>query len=167
MKYLPLFIIFYSMSCTEKSPTDRLQDEIKIHLSKTMHDFKSYEPVDYSKVDSTFTVYASTPRGKGLYDSLRRCTVLQERFTENARSYTYTAPETAMKLLSDSKRYGQVGDSLLAVINKEEKEYRGVFNGYKIVHSFRGKNMSGATVLSKKRFSFDTAYKLIDAQDVK
>jgi len=53
-----------------------------------MHDFKSYEPVEYGKLDSTFTSYYTTER----YDSLKK--ELKEAMNESkvyTDKLTYTS----------------------------------------------------------------------------
>jgi hypothetical protein len=143
-----------------------MKEGIKSYLAKTMHDFKSYEPVEFKKPDSMYTNYAESERGKALFDSIDLCDKMQKSYLERSKEYTYTSPRVALKLLDDGKRYLTKADSLLKLVDKERGLFAKKFNGYKMVHTFRGKNMNNATIITTKRFYFDSAFTVTKSVEV-
>jgi hypothetical protein len=166
MKKFVVFLLPFAVGCHSKTLDEKLQDGIKAHLAKTMHDFKSYEPVEFKKPDSAYTNFAESERGKALFDSTDRYNKTQENYLERARRYTYTAPRVALGLINEGKEYGVKADSLLKLIDKEKDLFTKRFSGYKMLHTFRGKNMNGATIIITKRFYFDTAFNVTKSVEV-
>ena len=56
-----LFIIAICFLLTACSKEDKAKKAIKNHLAKTMHDFDSYEPVEYGTLDSTVSTVELSP----------------------------------------------------------------------------------------------------------
>lgn len=56
LTFIALSVILFSCS----NNTDRAKKLIKEELSKSLNDFKSYEPVQYGTLDSTFTSFDDT-----------------------------------------------------------------------------------------------------------
>lgn len=166
MEKLFLFLLALVISCKQKSREDLMKDGIKEYLSKTMHDFKSYEPVEFKKPDSTYTNYLTSDRGQALYDSIDNYNKLQEDLLTRAKEYTYTAPRVALEILKEGRVYNAIADSLIKIRDKEKADFIKKFNGYEMLHSFRGKNMNGATILTTKRFYFDTTFTVIKSVEV-
>lgn len=107
MKKQKLVIMLFSLIVIGCSKEDKAKSLIKEELAKTMNDFKSYEPVEYGKLDSNITSY-------------------EKDFSK-----------------SDS-------------INEIERvSFKPKFIGYGMIHSFRGKNAVGGTVLNRYWFYFD------------
>lgn len=166
MKKLLLFLLPFIVSCHTKTAEEKMKEGIKTYLSKTMHDFKSYEPVEFKKPDSVYTSYGESERGLELLDSIKRYNKLHESYLDQARSYTYTSPRVALSILNVGSVYGAKADSLLKLIDKETPLFERKFNGYEMVHSFRGKNMNGATIITTKRFYFDSAFNVTRSVEV-
>lgn len=166
MKKLIVILLPIAVACHTKTLDEKLQDGIRVHLSKTMHDFKSYEPVEFEKPDSAYTNFAESERGKALFDSTDRYNKKQEDYLERARRYTYTSPGVALSIINEGKIYGAKADSLLKLIDKEKDSFKKKFSGYKMQHTFRGKNMNGATIIKTERFYFDSAYNVTKSVEV-
>ena len=49
-------MLLLSLSSCTKSPMDKVEDAVREELRKTLHDFSSYEPVEWGKLD---TIYVS------------------------------------------------------------------------------------------------------------
>jgi hypothetical protein len=166
MKKLLLLLFPLAVACHTKTPDEKMKEGIKTYLSTTMHDFKSYEPVDYKKTDSVYTSYLTTDRASALLDSLKLYNKLWEAIIKEAREYTYTSPTTGLRLLKQGRAYQAKIDSVNKIIDSEKTTFVKRFNGYEMAHTFRGKNMNGATIITTKRFYFDTTYKVTEAVEV-
>ena len=124
---IAVFIILLLLFCIGcKNKDDKVKELIKQELSKTMNDFKSYEPVEFGKLDSTFTAYDRATFS--LVDTI--------------------AAESIEKQLKIEKEFNEEQD-------RKEKAFKKEFTGYAMTHTFRGKNSFGAMVLSKYRFFFN------------
>ena len=55
-KLLLSSMLLLSLSSCTKSPMDKVEDAVREELRKTLHDFSSYEPVEWGKLD---TIYVS------------------------------------------------------------------------------------------------------------
>lgn len=110
------------------SPEKKAKKLIEEHLSKTMNDFKSYEPVEYSKLDSTFTAYE--------------------------REYTIVA-DTTVDGVDDNRSSIERQKEADAKEDLKEKNFKPQFIGFHMNHQFRGKNSFGAMVISDYNFQFD------------
>lgn len=166
MKKLILFLLPLAVACKTKTKDELMKDSIKAYLSKSMHDFKSYEPVEFKKPDSTYSNYAESERGKALFDSIDYYNKKQGIYLEQSRKHMYTSTYVASKMMNDGKIYGAKSDSLLKLVDKEKDFFVKRFNGYKMLHTFRGKNMNGATIINTKRFYFDTAFVVTKSVEV-
>lgn len=166
MKKLLLLLLPLAVACKTKTKDEMMKDSIKAYLSKSMHDFKSYEPVDYKKTDSVYTSYLTTERGSALLDSLKLYNKLWEEIIDEAKEYTYTSPTTGLRLLKQGRVYQAKIDSVNKIMDSEKAAFVKKFDGYKMLHTFRGKNMNGATIIKTERFYFDTTYKVTEAVEV-
>jgi hypothetical protein len=119
MKKLLTLLAILTIISTSCSKEDKAKKLIKAELSKNMNDFKSYEPVEFSKIDSAFT------------------------------SYEGAEYERMLELPEDQFNEAMKKDSL------DRVNFKPVFKGYSMLHSFRAKNSLGAVVLNRYRFYFD------------
>jgi hypothetical protein len=71
-----------------------------------------------------------------------------------------------LSILDKGKVYSAKTDSIENVIDKETAAFVKKFNGYKMVHTFRGKNMNNATIITTKRFYFDSAFTVTKSVEV-
>ena len=127
---------FLIISCS--SPEKKAKKLIEGHLSKNMNDFKSYEPVEFSKLDSSFSTY--------------------ERRTMDLDIDTVVT--------DDLNSAYEKEDKFNAQEDINEKNFKPVFIGWRMNHQFRGKNAFGAMVLSDYNFQFDKDLtKIIESTD--
>lgn len=155
-----------------KTNEDKAKKAIEKSLSETMHDFKSYESVKFGKLDSTFSAYYDDPSYKKksnaaslLLDSVNKVhETLQSLIEVNERSaITYSdwykgsdfdmrerkaikRNRTNSKILLDSL------DRIMIALKQDSAAFKPSFTGYKISHTFRGKNSNGATIINSKDF---------------
>src|SRR5579862_4156486 len=62
MKKLLYIILIFSSSCGHKSPEERAKKLIDEQMKLTLNDYKSYEPVTFGKLDSSFTDFKDDPK---------------------------------------------------------------------------------------------------------
>lgn len=167
---LTLLIAFTVLvSCSNE---DKAKKAIKKHLSETMHDFKSYEPVKYGSLDSTYSKYYNENSYKTLsktldifLDSVTRIhektrDLMSENEISALRYYDwYQGSKYDVQEKSDIKKFRMISrklldsiDVIMVSLKKDSTEFKPKFNGFKISHSFRGKNSSGATVINSNDF---------------
>lgn len=166
MKKLILLLLPLAVACKSKTPEEKMKDSIKAYLSKSMHDFKSYEPVDFKKTDSVYTSYLTTERGQALLDSLKLYNKTWEEILERAKEYRYSSPTTALSILKGGRICEAKIDSVTKIMDSEKASFIKKFDGYKMLHTFRGKNMNGATIIKTERFYFDTTFAVTKSVEV-
>jgi hypothetical protein len=183
MKTLLYTIALLSMLlCSGCSKESKAKSAIKNYLFKVMYDYNSYQPVEYGKLDSTFSNYNSTTEFKN-YDSLREQmedTIISMSKTDSMMAVDPSSlssveiDNAVKKIRADTVIIARLIDSVKktnTIIDKKRKEYKPSFSGYSIFHSYRGKNANGAYVLAREVFflnkSLDTVFESIDADSLK
>lgn len=160
---LSVFAIIALCSC-EKSNEDKVRELIESQLKTTMKDWSSYEFVEMSPIDSTFTLFMDTPEGKKY--RLKRDSIMKIR-----------AQYESNIMFSDlygSKRVKEMRDSLPILEKMEksitersikaEKAYKGDFTGYRVRFVCRGNNSFGAKVINKAWFFINKDFTKITNQ---
>lgn len=127
---------------------------IKEYLKSSMNDFSSYEPVEFSSLDSTFSTFFDTDEGEKLNDEIRETYDRSRTFYDVMSKYKHNPKITELyeKLYQDNER---MADSLIEIKNKAELAYKTEHEGYKLNHKFRGKNALGAFMLYELVFFID------------
>lgn len=166
-EYLALLLTMVLLhACKPQKKEDAVKKNIRSYLSKTMHDFKSYEPVEYGKQDSLYSSYLKTDRYKSLFDLCDEYSKGADEAIDDSKIYTYTNTSTAKYYLNKGKDCLRKYDSVTAIIKKEAFEFERKFIGYKVLHSFRGKNMNGATILTTEYFILDSLFNVVETEDL-
>lgn len=155
------------VSCKPKTKYAIVKENIKSYLSKTMHDFNSYEPVQYGPIDSAFTSYQDSEKFNELKDLFSAYQKECEEALQKAESYLYVSRATGKRYSDKGTDYAHKLDSISKLISTEIYGFEPQFVGYKILHSFRGKNMNAATILTTEYFILDSAYNVIKSEEVK
>jgi hypothetical protein len=159
-KFLPILIVLFSCS---QSPEERAKKGIKEYMSKTMHDFKSYEPVEFGKLDSSFTNFYQTEEYNRL-DSLNK-------FYQSSYEYfllsAKNTPNLELKKFQHkaATEYRDSSKVISDLIAQKDKEFKGVFNGYTIEHKFRGKNAMGASIINSDLFVLDKNFNVTKTRE--
>lgn len=167
MRTLSAVLFLFFISCS--SPEDKAKDLIKTHLSKTMKDYSSYEPVEFGKLDTLLTSAKDDPEyqfldkwQKSLHDS---ASTLQIQAVEEENKGNQKRADS-MRFVVD--QFDTRSDSLHKVILQMIEDHKGTFKGWRIYHSYRGKNSYGAKVLSGYWFMFNPSMdSLIDTYQLK
>lgn len=150
-KLITLLLVVLTLASCSGSKEDKGQKAIQNYLSKTMNDYKSYESVEFGKLDSSYSIYEQNP----LYISkiTKIAIILNE----------------GNKLVEPSETYGKSDDELTAIVKKATElskeatalnnqlkegkvKFKSEFIGYAMIHTFRGKNINGATILNIDTF---------------
>lgn len=151
--FLTLFI-----SCTSKE--DKAKETIDKYLYYTLHDYKSYEPVSWSKLDSLYSDYT-------MDDSYIDLEAIRYMYDTDGKECKERLNKVNYDLeYRNSKQF--IEDLLMAIVSEFYKEkvylkkldsikvnFNPQFIGYKITHTYRAKNLNGAYKLSEETFFLD------------
>lgn len=162
-----LIIMIAAFACSPQSNEELIKKNIRSYLSKSMHDYNSYEAVDFGKIDTAYTDYSENPRYQSLMDSVKTYGELSDKMLEAARQSIYSSKTASRSYLNQADRYNKIADSINKIIEKENNSFKPVFKGYSIVHSFRGKNPNGALVLTDKKFFLDSNFHVVKSVSIK
>lgn len=147
--YLSMVGLALTFVGCNNSNEKKAQKLIKEYLSKNLNDDSSYESVEFSKLDSTFSVFYFSPEGEKLREK-------QDFAHERAFDLSINdILETNPKIQDSIKIYKQIEEETEKIYNEKEQNYKGDFIGWKMTHKYRAKNGLGATVLGTTNFTFN------------
>lgn len=127
-------------ACTSQpTPQQQAEQIIRQYCQENAHDPKSYQPVRFSSLDSTFTSFYTSERYQQLNERLNR---YSERFSACMEADN----------LDSAQIYHQYSTALRDTITAEAETYKGQHNGWKTVHTFRAANRLGALNLDSATF---------------
>lgn len=140
-------IILTLVSCN--SNEKKAQKLIKDYLSKNLNDASSYESVEFSKLDSTFSAFYFSPEGEKL-------TARQEFADKRAFELKLEDILEENASIQDSiKIYKQIEEGSKRLYEEKEQSYVGEFNGWRMKHKYRAKNGIGAIILGTTNFTLN------------
>ena len=164
MKYIGIIFIILLMAC--QSPADKAHKLIKEELFKNLHDFSSYEPVEFGKLDSVYTTIAFTDAhellkwGNVLADSAQKLIKAAQVFEKSRKEYPFC---DSMYLITS-----RLADSLLTIARENiehsdsiSRNFKPQFCGFRMSHRFRAKNAQGNILLSENEYFFDKKITMI------
>lgn len=153
-----LFLIAIATTFTSCSSNEsKAKGLVKEYLQKQLNDPQSYEAVEWGKLDSSYTTFE------------------QEISLENAeikmftKSYSKAVDDMTIDVgnheafaidKADAEMYKQKVDSLQSIIDKKKLNFKPTFEGFKISHTYRAKNLMAALGLHTSIFFFDKEFKL-------
>jgi hypothetical protein len=168
LPFLLLPCIFLSVSCG-KSPEEKAKSLIKEELRTTLHDFKSYEPVTYGKIDSSFTSWVDLPEFEN--NDIKR-----EVYSKQMKDYGEKALSYAGLIYSQSsyklclKYMEEAKDSAIVYSQRNMhiiETFKVKFKGYQMQHSYRAKSLSGNLGIHHHMYYFDSSFtKIIGQKDI-
>ena len=134
------------MNISKESKAKKL---IKEYLKTNMNDWDSYEPLEFSKLDSTFKFISSNEKYK--HEIIKCLDVLDSIYDasnkEEQDNYDLYMEVIENRIQRDhAERIRNIGDKIDTMF---------IFNGWRITHKFRNKNMYGAKVIETKTFFFN------------
>jgi disulfide oxidoreductase YuzD len=154
MRKLLFFVVlsFICVSCS-KTPEQKAKQAVKDYLQKNLNDAKSYESVEFGKVDSVFSSFDESKEGVEL--KLKE-DVLSKRVVELSNRIDVAENNSELKkIIEENKELTQKRKDLVDTIFYKSIKYKGTFSGYKINHKYRAKNKMGAMVLTEDCFILD------------
>jgi len=187
MRHVTLFLIplFLLMGCTQK-PLQKAQNSVKNYILKNVNDPSSYQSIEFGKLDSAFSKFIETDYGGCLVDSIinlkNECDTILSKYHEikytNSMSrlkyytwyegskYDRTERHQMDSLLKGGVAIENLHNLLASRLDTLQKQYKPVFDGYIILHSFRAKNKMGNLVIEKYVFRLDKYFEVKNALDL-
>lgn len=144
-------ITFILCSC-EKTNEEKAQELIRTNLEENMKDWTSYKSVSFSKLDSTFTEYKNTSQAAKLEMEISK---LQNE-SDSIRTLANSAEKHNKDLFDKALLKIKKAQELDSIYNINKESYKGIFNGWQMIHKYRGNNSYGAKDLESTVFFFDT-----------
>ena len=189
-KVLTLLLIFITFICSAQTRTEKAKISIRKYLKENLNDYKSYEPVYFSKIDSLFTsIEDYVPFNidfKRVYDSVSKLkelgitTLSIDDNNETIDKIIGSVSDIILEIESNPDKYirGATTKFKLQKIELEAlkryksslqesmSKFKPEFIGWKINHKFRSKNMYGGVVLKEYQFKFDKNLNVIEMEEV-
>jgi len=147
-----LTIIF--ASCT-KSPEQKAQTCIKDYLKKHLNDVKSYEPVEFGKLDTFKTVFEKSVT----YEFLNKDIEFQFKLAdEAAEDFKYPSLYDSKTCINQQTECLKKIDSLQKIIKIKKSEFKPQ-EVFSMLHKFRAKNAMGGMILNEVTFIITKDFK--------
>jgi hypothetical protein len=147
-----LVILLFSCS----SPENKVKKAIKEELRLTLHDFKSYEPVQFGKIETASSSWEYSPEVAICYGKEEKFLSLCKEYGDKADFYDYDhSSETYLKYY---KLYNDYMDSIRLSNDKIDSiklHFVPEVIGWQMIHSFRAKNLAGNLGMHQYQFVFD------------
>jgi len=156
-KIITLSAIILVVVACNNSNERKAKKLIKEYLKTTMNDFSSYEPVEFSELDSSFSNYYESEEGKKLNERMENkmeyikdTRERVDRFIQ--QGYSKELIETFQGFYDESQREF---DSLFHADIQARQSFIPEFDGWLMSHKFRGKNAFGGVILNEYIFHLD------------
>lgn len=148
MKKLAFFAAAAIFAACTPTPEETAQQLITDYLQKNMNDPKTYEAIEFGKLDSTFTNFQETGEYQEL-DALYERYIALAKLKQSEKEF-----KAAMAALDTAEIYANS-------IKEKEQSYKPTHSGWKMTHSYRGANGLGVVIKCENAFFFN-----IDLSDV-
>jgi hypothetical protein len=156
MKTFVSFFIVVTLLFSCSSPEKRAQKAIKEDLRLSLHDFKSYEPVQFGKLEIANSSVEDLPE-------YNLCIAMADSFLKQGREYNdkadmYDSDYSRDKYWEYSELSRSTLDSSQKYIDKAksmELHFVPKVSGWKMAHSFRARTLEGNYKLDQYEFYFD------------
>lgn len=154
--FIPILLL---IACSQ-TKEQRAKNVVKRYLDSALNDPHSYEPVEFSNLDSTFTTYeedANFILANTRKDSIE---VQYEIWKKKNPDFDGIGDlsDARVKYFTKMIKYyndGMIREGKVAI--DIMKSYKPKFKGYKIIHRYRAKNGFGALNLEQTGFELDSA----------
>lgn len=161
-------LLFMIVSC-KQSPEEKAKALIKEELRTTLHDYKSYEPVNYGILDSSFSSPADLVEYReakaAMSDNLEKLKEFNSDLEIYGRSWVasgeFANKKEQYKLLNiEFDKAKKTVDSIL-------KGFVPRFSSWKMKHSYRAKSLVGNLGIHHYDYYFDSSLtKIIKNVDI-
>lgn len=140
--------------CSENNDS-KAKTLVENQLKGSLHDYDSYESVEFGKLDSTFTTLLDDSLFRKLYSKRLSCQKIRNTLYEEAQIWRTIDNEKYNNLMG---RNGIYIDSTAYYYKLElsaRENFIPQFNGWSMKHSFRANNAGGNKVITHKAYCFD------------
>jgi hypothetical protein len=146
------FVLLIITSCVNNNER-KAKKLIKEHLKATMNDYSSYEPMEFTPLDSTFSKF---------YDTKEWKTMINERdiISEQMKEYKGIIEKYDRKVIIDmyQKFYDESEieyNKIQSKLFKADSLFKPKFIGWNMLHQFRGANAFGGKIIGMMTFYFN------------
>lgn len=139
---IPALALFAFACKSTITPQQKAETLVKNYLDSALNDPKSYEPIAFKPVDSTFTSFKYSDEALV--------------FNKKVDSLNNIIFDLITKSKDDSKQSKEVA-ALNDAKSDAATKYKGKFKGFSIVHEYRAKNGFNAIIKSTNTFLIDSA----------
>jgi hypothetical protein len=165
------FILFFFLiiSCKQQTREQKAEKIIRDHLFKTLHDFKSYEVVEFGKLDSLYSSVDDDYFYKFYFKQAQYFLDQAKSHNDNAKIYSglYYYND---RFLSYFKKSKDARDSANYYIGKAQEvfeSFKAAFVGWKMSHSYRSKALNGNSSINHFMYYFDmNLTKIVGHKDI-
>lgn len=144
MKIYPIVCLMAMVLLSGCSKQYKAKRAIKEELRLTLHDYKSYEPVQFGKIEVGFSSWDDQPQVKTWLDKSEEWMKKHKEYYDEAEIYKdYYVKDKFFEL---SRLESMALDSAKFYLDKTERfkiEYTPVINGWKMTHSYRARSLGG------------------------
>jgi hypothetical protein len=159
---LALVIISVGTVLSCSSPERKIKKAIYEELRLTLHDFKSYEPVQFGKLEVAESVFTDLPEVSEYLDKSETYLKLVDEYNDKADIYDsdysrdkyYLYSRLSSEELNNAKKYLEKVDSI-------KLHFDPVNIGWQMSHSFRAKSLGGNLGIHHYIFIVDKEYKKV------
>lgn len=159
------FISLLIFSCS-KSPEEKAKKLINDDLFKTLHDYDSYQAVEFSKLDSTFTDASSTEEYKELSKEYNEKMASLKKIQESLKfDLDWTERMGGFRSVSEAKKMKLDVDKMNAIyeetkviqltLDSIDENFVPEFIGYSMTHKYRAKSKVGNMSLGIEKYTFN------------
>ena len=149
-----LAVLIFFAGCSENSEK-KAQKLINQHLKVTLHDFGSYEGVEFGTLDTIYTIilddslFTEYLSKRLVFQKMRNDKREEADIYRSFDKQKYNELVNLVNVYVDSTwHYKQLEDSVKA-------NFKPQFDGWSMKHSFRSNNANGNKVITHKVYSFD------------
>lgn len=151
--FATLISFFYACN---SSPEKISQESISEYLKKNLNDPSSYSSMNFGKLTADSSSMSSDPQYDLYEDSL-------DEVKSKREDLTHKLTVNTISLSNYSIESRILGDSSLNIMTRQlawMNSYKGRPVGFRMVHTFRRKNNSGAIIIDSLAFKLDSSYKI-------
>jgi hypothetical protein len=158
---------FSLMASCKLSPDEKAKKAIREELRVTLHDYKSYESVQYGKLDSDFSSVFNFPEYKKLSEDLDQTIAHEKEHFETMKIYagsiySFDRYRNEKRIVEDDLEK-MIRDT--ADMGNLKRSFRPNFVGWQIEHSYRARSLAGNLGIHHYLFHLDSALTKVLSQD--
>jgi len=158
LHYLTVILIAlncFHFSCSTES---KAKKAIKENLRLTLHDFKSYEPVQFGKIEVAMSSYADLPEVKRYLDMAEVFLETSQKFNDEAEIYgSEFSRDSYLRYRKMSSNALDSASAYMKKIDSIKLHFVPQPIGWKMKHTFRAKNLGGNFGITNYEFYFNDA----------